>query len=48
MSANKIIILQKVKNGYRITFKDLKKALEYAKEIQDNKDVEYGLFIESL
>ncbi|MDO9027953.1 MAG: hypothetical protein Q7U68_03735 [Candidatus Roizmanbacteria bacterium] len=62
MSANTIIILKKVKNGYQITFtdvesrgsfkkkvfKDLKKALKYAKEIQNNEDVEFGLFIESL
>ncbi len=62
MSANSIIILNKIKKGYQITFKDvespgsytkkvfkdLKEALNYAKEIQDINDVEYGLFIESL
>jgi RNAse (barnase) inhibitor barstar len=62
MSANTVVVLTKVEDGYKITFKDvessgnfnqkvfkdLKKALEYAKEIQDANDVEYGLFIESL
>lgn len=48
MSANTIIVMKKVKNGYKITFKDLEKALKYAKEIQNANDVEYGLFIESL
>ncbi len=62
MSANTIIIMKKVKNGYQITFKDvespgyfnkkifkdLNKALNYVKEIQDTENVEYGLFIESL
>ena len=62
MSANTIIIMRKVKNGYQITFKDvespgffnkkifkdLEKALKYAKEIQDSGNVEYGIFIKSL
>jgi|GEM_PF-6696012 len=62
MSANTIINLKKVKEGYQVVFKDvessgsyskkvckdLKEALKYAKEIQDTRDVEYGIFIESL
>ncbi|MEK7177320.1 MAG: hypothetical protein AAB705_00660 [Patescibacteria group bacterium] len=62
MSANTVITMKKVKDGYQITFKDvessgsfdkkifkdLKAALKYAKEIQDTKDVEYGINIESL
>jgi len=62
MSANTIIVLEKVKDGFKVTFKDvessdnsnnklfkdLKSALKYAKEIQDNEEVEYGIYIKSL
>ena len=30
------------------TYKNLKNALKYVKQMQDSEDVEYGLFIKSL
>lgn len=62
MSANTIINIKKVKNGFQVTFKDvessesfdkkilanLEEALKYAKKIQDTKEVEFGIYIESL